>query len=483
MGTLLPSFEYAPALESRDAVTLRERYGLFIAGEWSAAEGDAASPVLDPATENVLAQIACAQPADVDRAVRAARRGYEKYWRKIRAAERAKYVYRIARALTERAREFALVETLDTGKPIRESREFDVSQAAATFFYHAGWADKLEWALLGAQRPRPLGVAGAILSPHFPLLHAAWTLAPALACGNTVVLLPSRLTPLSALLLAQICREADLPPGVVNVVTGDRRTENALIEHADLDKLSFSGSSEEGKAVRRTTAGTRVRLSLQLDGKSACVVYEDAPLDQAVDGIVSAAYFHRGPAGSCGSRVLVQESVYEELAVRLRERVMGLRHGDPLDRNTDVGAIGSRERRDALLDLVRSGVTEGGTLVQADCPFPGRGFWFPASFFTNVQPAHRIAREPIFGPLLGIMTFRTPGEAIERANNIPYGLSAGIWTSSGALALYTAGRLNVGTVWCNTFNQFDPSAPFGGWKESGSGREGGLAGLREFLTT
>ncbi len=339
------------------------------------------------------------------------------------------------------------------------------------------------WAVLGAKRPRPHGVAGAILSSYFPLLHAAWTLAPALACGNTVVLLPSRSAPLSALLLAQICREAELPPGVVNVVTGDRRAEEALIEHPELDKLSFSGSSEEGKSVRRATAGTRLWLSLKLDGKSPCIVYEDAPLDQAVDGIVSAAYFNRGPAASMGSRVLVQESVYEELAVRLRERVMGLRHGDPLDRNTDIGAIGSRERRDALADVVRSGVEEGATLVQAACSFPESGFWFPATFFTNVQPTHRVAREPVFGPLLGIMTFRTPDEAIERADNIPYGLSAGVWTSSGALALYTAGRLNVGTVWCNAFNQFDPSVPFGGLKESGSGRDGGLAGLREYLTT
>ncbi|MFY9780010.1 MAG: aldehyde dehydrogenase family protein, partial [Candidatus Baltobacteraceae bacterium] len=448
MSVLLPGFDYAPALESREAVTLRERYGLFIAGEWTSAEGDAVATTLDPATENVLAHVACAQPADVDRAVRAARRGYEKYWRKIRPAERAKYAYRIARALAERAREFALVETLDSGKPIRESREFDVPQAAATLFYHAGWADKLEWALAGAQRPRPLGVAAAILSPHFPLLRAAMTLAPALACGNTVVLLPASSTPLSALLLAQICQESELPPGVVNVITGDRRTEGALIEHAELDRLSFSGTSEEGKAVRRATAGTRVRLALQLDGKSACIVYEDAPLDQAVDGIVTACYFNRGPAGGSASRVLVQESVYEEVAVRLRERVTGLRHGDPLDRNTDVGAIGSRERRDALAELVRGGVEEGATLVQAGCTFPERGFWFPATFFTNVQPTHRIAREPIFGPVLGIMTFRTPDEAIERANNVPYGLSAGVWTSSGALALYTAGRLNVGTVWC-----------------------------------
>ncbi len=483
MNVLAPGFEYAPALESREAVALRDRYGLFIAGEWSAAEGDAATATLDPATEAVLAHVACAQPADVDRAVRAARRGYEKYWRKIRAPERAKYVYRIARAVSERARELALVETLNAGKPIRESREFDVAQAAATFFYHAGWADKLEWAALAAQRPRPLGVAGAILSPHFPLLHAAWTLAPALACGNTVVLLPGRSTPLSALLLAQIAREAELPPGVVNVVTGDRRTQEALVEHPELDRLSFSGSSDEGKAVRRATAGTRVRLSLQLDGKSACIVFEDAPLDQAVEGIVGACYLQRGPAGSTGSRVLVQESVYEEVAVRLRERIARLRHGDPLDRNTDVGAIGTRERRDALNDVTRAGVEEGATLVQAEHTFPERGFWYPASFFTNVQPTHRIAREPVFGPLLGIMTFRTPDEAIERADNVPYGLSAGVWTSSGALALYAAGRLNAGTVWCNTFNQFDPSAPFGGWKESGLGREGGLAGLREHLAT
>jgi aldehyde dehydrogenase (NAD+) len=478
--TLVPTFDYTPSLEST-TVEIRERYGHFIGGEWTAPGSGESFATINPATEQTLAEVAAGDAADVDRAVRAARRGYEKYWRKLRPGERAKYIFRIARALSERSREFAMLETLDVGKPIRESRDFDLPQASAHFFYHAGWADKLAWATRGAERSRPLGVVGAIVPWNFPLLIAAWKIAPALACGNTIVLKPAETTPLTALLLAQVCLEAELPPGVVNVVTGAGRTGAALVEHPDVDKLSFTGSTEVGKEILRATAGTKKRLALELGGKSAIVVYDDAPLDQAIEGIVNAIYFNAGHVCCAGSRLLVQENIHEEVVERLRARVEMLRHGDPLDKNTDIGAINSRRQRDSIVELVRSGVEEGATLVQAPARFPERGFWFPASFFVNVAPTHRIAREEIFGPVLSVMTFRTPDEAIERANNLPYGLSAGIWTSNGQLGLYTAQRLQAGVVWCNTFNQFDPSSPFGGYKESGFGREGGLAGLREYL--
>jgi len=478
--TLVPTFEYAPSLESTK-VEIREQYGHFIGGEWTASGSGESFATINPATEQTLAEVAAGDAADVDRAVRAARRGYEKYWRKLRPGERAKYIFRIARALSERSREFAMLETLDVGKPIRESRDFDLPQASAHFFYHAGWADKLAWATRGAERSRPLGVVGAIVPWNFPLLIAAWKIAPALACGNTIVLKPAETTPLTALLLAQVCLEAELPPGVVNVVTGAGRAGAALVEHPDVDKLSFTGSTEVGKEILRATAGTKKRLALELGGKSAIVVYDDAPLDQAIEGIVNAIYFNAGHVCCAGSRLLVQENIHEEVVERLRARVEMLRHGDPLDKNTDIGAINSRRQRDSIVELVRSGVEEGATLVQAPARFPERGFWFPASFFVNVAPTHRIAREEIFGPVLSVMTFRTPDEAIERANNLPYGLSAGVWTSNGQLGLYTAQRLQAGVVWCNTFNQFDPSSPFGGYKESGFGREGGLAGLREYL--
>ena len=474
---------YSPSLESTAPVSLRERYGLFIGGEWVPSADDKTFATIDPATEETLALVSQASAADVDRAVRAARRGYEKYWRKLRPAERAKYVYRIARVLSERAREFAILETLDGGKPIRESRDFDVPQAISHFFYHAGWADKLTWALAGPDRTRPLGVVGAIVPWNFPLLIAAWKIAPALACGNTVVLKPAETTPLTALALASLVAEADLPPGVVNVVTGDGSTGAALVEHPDVDKISFTGSTEVGKAIKRATAGTPKRLSLELGGKSAFIIYDDAPLDQAIEGIVSAIYFNQGHVCCAGSRLLVQESVAAEIVDRLRHRLGSLRHGNPLDKNTDIGAINSRVQLERIASLVQSGIDDGATLVQHEWSPPDRGFWYPASFFTNVAPTYRIAREEIFGPVLSVMTFRTADEAIERANNLPYGLSAGIWTSSGALALYTAARMSAGVVWCNTFNQFDPSSPFGGYKESGFGREGGLAGLRAYLDT
>jgi aldehyde dehydrogenase (NAD+) len=476
-------FDYAPSLESTASVTIRERYGLFIGGSWLPAVDERTFVTANPATEEKLAEIAHASAADVDRAVRSARRGYDKYWRKLRPAERAKYLYRLARVLSERAREFAVLETLDGGKPIRESRDFDVPQATAHLFYHAGWADKLAWAVDGPERTRPLGVVGAIVPWNFPLMIAAWKIAPALACGNTIVLKPAETTPLTALALADVCAEADLPPGVVNVVTGDGTTGAALVDHPDVDKVTFTGSTEVGKAIRRAIAGTPKRLSLELGGKSAFIVFDDAPLDQTIEGIVDAIYFNSGHVCSAGSRLLVQESIVADLTERLRLRLGTLRHGDPLDKNTDIGAINSREQRDKIAELVRSGIDDGATLVQHDWTPPERGYWFPAAFFTGVAPTFRIAREEIFGPVLSIMTFRTPDEAIERANNIPYGLAAGVWSSSGALSMYVAGRLSAGVVWCNTFNRFDPSSPFGGYKESGFGREGGLAGLRAYLDT
>jgi aldehyde dehydrogenase (NAD+) len=477
---VVPGFDYAPSIETtRPAI--RDRYGLFIGGEWVEPSSGETFATINPATEERIADVASADAKDVNRAVEAARHAYDKYWRKLRPAERAKYVYRIGRALTERSREFAVLETMDGGKPIRESRDFDVPQAASHFFYHAGWADKLEWAVQSPEQARALGVVGAIVPWNFPLLIATWKIAPALACGNTIVLKPAETTPLTALLLADVIQEADLPPGVVNVVTGDGRTGAALAAHPDLDKISFTGSTEVGKAIRRATAGSGKKLALELGGKAAFIVYDDAPLDQVIEGIVSAIYFNQGHVCCAGSRLLLQESIYDDVIERLRFRIETLRHGDPLDKNTDIGAINSRMQRDRIVELVQSGVDEGANLVQASCSLPERGFWYPASFFTNVQPTHRIAREEIFGPVLSIMTFRTADEAIERANNLPYGLSAGIWTSSGQLGMYTAARMQAGVVWCNTFNQFDPSSPFGGYKESGFGREGGLAGLRDYL--
>jgi acyl-CoA reductase-like NAD-dependent aldehyde dehydrogenase len=475
-----PDFAYAPALESTAAVALRATYGLFVGNEWIDAHDGATFATHNPATEEVLARVACGGEDDVDRAVRAARRGYDKYWRKMRPAERAKYAYRIARALTERSREFAVVETLDAGKPIRQSRDFDVPQAAAHLFYHAGWADKTAWTSPGADRVRALGVVAAIVSSDFPLLAALRKIAPALAAGNTVVLKPAETTPLSALLLAQVCAEADLPPGVLNVVTGDAATGAALATHADLDAVSFAGSTDVGKAIRRATAGTPVRLALELGGKSAIVVYDDAALDQAIEGAVD-AFASGGRSASAPSRLLVQENVAGEVSDRLRARLSTLRHGDPLDANTDVGAVVSRARRDAIAEHVAGGVADGATLVQAPFVPPECGFWFPASLLTHVEPAFRIARDEVHGPVLCVMTFRTPAEAIERANNVPFGLSASVWTGSGALALYTAHRLRTGTVWCNTVGRFDPSAPSGGYKESGFGREGGLTGFRAYL--
>jgi aldehyde dehydrogenase (NAD+) len=426
--------------------------------------------------------VASGTPEDVDRAVAAARDAYERFWRPMRPADRAKYVYRIARAITERSRELAVLETKDGGKPIKESRDFDVVQAAAHFFYYAGWADKLRWALHGESDPAPVGVVGSIIPWNFPLLMAAWKIAPAIACGNTIVLKPAETTPLTALLLAEICEEAELPPGVVNILTGDGRTGAALVAHPGVDKIAFTGSTEVGKIIQRSIAGTRKRVTLELGGKAANIVFADAPLDQAVEGIVNGIYFNQGHVCCAGSRLLVQEPVHDEVVERLKARIETLRLGDPLDKNTDIGAINSPMQHAKIAELLESGVAEGAVLHQQSCALPERGWFHRASFFTGVSQSHRIAREEIFGPVLSIMTFRTADEAIEKANNTPYGLSAGVWTDKGAKSMYVAQHLQAGVVWCSTFNQFDPSSPFGGYRESGFGREGGVAGLRPYLT-
>jgi aldehyde dehydrogenase (NAD+) len=412
--------------------------------------------------------------------VGAANEAHTTVWRDLPGSERAKYLYRIARQLQERAREFAVLETMNGGKPIKESRDVDLPLAAAHFFYYAGWADKLEYAFPD-RRPRPLGVAGQVIPWNFPLLMAAWKLAPALATGNTVVLKPAETTPLTALLLAEVIRDAELPPGVVNIVTGAGATGAAVVTHPEVNKVAFTGSTEVGKIIRRATAGTGKRLTLELGGKAANIVFEDAPLDQAIEGVVNGIFFNQGHVCCAGSRLLVQESVFEPLLDKLKERLQTLRVGNPLDKNTDVGAINSRQQLEKIEELVAAGVDEGAELYQAECVLPERGFWFRPTLFTNVSQSHRIAREEIFGPVLSILTFRTPAEAVEKANNTPYGLSAGIWTEKGSRILWMAERMRAGVVWANTFNRFDPTSPFGGYKESGFGREGGLHGLEPYL--
>jgi aldehyde dehydrogenase (NAD+) len=470
---------YAPAPESTDVVRLRDRYGLFVGGEFVESSSGRWFPTISPATEDTLAEVAEADVTDVRRAVEAARAAAPG-WAALAPVERAKYVYRIARQLQERSREFAVLETMNGGKPIKESRDVDVPLAAAHFFYHAGWADKLEYAFAGRPVPRPMGVVGQIVPWNFPLLMAAWKLAPALATGNTVVLKPAETTPLTALLLAQLIQEAELPPGVVNVVTGAGETGAALVE-AGVDKIAFTGSTEVGKQIRRSLAGTETSLTLELGGKAANIVFEDAPIDQAVEGIVNGIFFNQGHVCCAGSRLLVQEPIHDELLDRLKRRLDTLRLGDPLDKNTDIGAINSKAQLDKIEELVDSGLAEGAELYQPACDLPERGFWFRPTLFTEVAQSHRIAREEIFGPVLSIMTFRTPEEALEKANTTPYGLSAGVWTEKGSRILWMAQRLRAGVVWANTFNRFDPTSPFGGYKESGFGREGGRHGLEPYL--
>jgi aldehyde dehydrogenase (NAD+) len=473
-------WDYAPAPEARELVCLEERYRLQIGGEWVEPRSGRFMPSLDPATEEPLAEFAVGGPEDVALAVEAARDAFANGWSQASPAERAKYIFRIARILQERAREFAVLESLDSGKPIRESRDVDVPLAAAHFFYYAGWADKLEYAFPN-RRPRPVGVAGQIIPWNFPLLMLAWKIAPALACGNTVVLKPAQTTPLSALLFCDVVRQAELPPGVVNVVTGDGGTGAELVRSPGVDKIAFTGSTEVGKEIQRAVAGTGKRVTLELGGKAANIVFDDAPLDQAVEGIVNGIYFNQGEVCCAGSRLFVQESVADDVIRKLKRRMGTLRVGDPLDKNTDVGAINSREQLDKISELVASGKEEGAEIYQPPCRLPERGYWFVPTVFTEVAQSYRIAQEEIFGPVLSVLTFRTPDEALEKANNTPYGLSAGVWTEKGSRILWMAERLRAGVVWANTYNRFDPASPFGGYKESGFGREGGLHGLAPYL--
>ena len=455
-------------------------YGLFVAGAFRPAADGRTFATINPATEEPLAQVAAAGPADVDAAVAAARTAYERVWRPMPGSERAKYLYRIARQLQERSREFAVLESLDNGKPIKESRDVDIPLAAAHFFYYAGWADKLEHAGFGPD-PRPLGVAGQVIPWNFPLLMAAWKLAPALAAGNTCVLKPAETTPLTALLLAQVCQQAGLPPGVLNVLTGAGGTGAALVTHPGVNKVAFTGSTEVGKEIARAVAGTDKKLTLELGGKAANIVFDDAPVEQAVEGIVNGIFFNQGHVCCAGSRLLVQESVADAVVERLQRRLATLRLGDPLDKNTDIGAINSREQLDKIGELTQVGEAEGAQRWSPPCQLPNRGYWFPPTVFTGVSQSHRIAREEIFGPVLSVLTFRTPDEAVAKANNTPYGLSAGIWTDKGSRILWMAQKLRAGVVWANTYNRFDPASPFGGYQESGYGREGGRHGLAAYL--
>ncbi len=472
-------WEYAPAPESRELADLKPSYRMFVDGEFVDGGGQTIKTV-NPATEETLAEVASADTGDVDRAVAAARRAYDQVWSKLPGKERAKYLFRIARLIQERGRELAVLETLDNGKPIKESRDVDVPTAAAHFFHHAGWADKLDHAGFGPN-PKPLGVAGQVIPWNFPLLMLAWKIAPALACGNTVVLKPAETTPLSALVFADICRQAGLPAGVVNIVPGAGDIGAALVAHPDVDKVAFTGSTEVGKQVQRTVAGTGKKLTLELGGKAANIVFDDAPLDQTVEGIVNGIFFNQGHVCCAGSRLLVQEPVAEELLAKLRARVSTLRAGDPLDNNTDIGAINSAEQLSKITEMTAAGEAEGAQRWSSPCELPERGFFFAPTVFSEVQQSMRIAREEIFGPVLSVLTFRTPDEAIAKANNTPYGLSAGVWTEKGSRILWAAQKLRAGVVWANTFNRFDPTAPFGGYRESGFGREGGRAGLEAYL--
>lgn len=474
------SWSYAPAPESKSAATINKQYDLFINGEWQKPSSKKYFDTINPATEEKLSEVADANETDVNKAVSAARNAYEKYWKKMPAKERGKYIFRIARMIQEKARELAIIETLDGGKPIRESRDFDVPTAANHFFYYAGWADKLEYAFPN-RRTEPLGVAGQIIPWNFPLLMAAWKIAPALATGNTVVLKPAETTPLTALKLAEIIQESDLPAGVVNIITGAGATGAAIVNHPDINKVAFTGSTEVGKIIQRAIAGTNKKVTLELGGKAANIIFEDAPIDQAVEGVINGIYFNQGHVCCAGSRLYVQESVAKEVIRKLKDRIETLIVGDPLDKNTDIGAINSKQQLKTIHKYLKIGKQEGAEMYENSCRLPGKGFWCRPTMFTNVAQSSRIAQEEIFGPVLSILTFRTDDEVIEKANNSPYGLSAGVWTDKGSKIFNMTKRMRAGVIWANTFNKFDPASPFGGYKESGFGREGGLHGLQPYL--
>ena len=480
-GQQIP-WEYAPAPESREILQIKSRYGLFIGGKEVAPRGGQWFTTVDPATEEPIAEIARATVKDVDQAVGAARRAFRRDWSTLPGSERAKYLFRIARILQERSREFAVLESLDGGKPIKESRDVDVPLAAAHFWYYAGWADKLEYAFPNLE-PKPLGVAAQVIPWNFPLLMLAWKIAPALAAGNTVVLKPASSTPMSALFFAEVCRQADLPPGVVNIITGPGEIGLALVKHPDVDKVAFTGSTMVGKEIGRAVAGTNKALTLELGGKAANIIFDDAPMDQAIEGVINGIYFNQGEVCCAGSRLFVQESIAGPFIERLKDRLSTLRVGDPLDKNTDVGAINNAAQLAKIEELVEAGVAEGADMYQPACELPARGWFFRPTLFTNVAQSSRIAQEEIFGPVLSVLTFRTPAEAVEKANNTAYGLSAGVWTEKGSRILSMVSKLRAGVVWANTFNRFDPTSPFGGYKESGYGREGGLPGLLAYMDT
>ncbi|MBX7128343.1 MAG: aldehyde dehydrogenase family protein [Flavobacteriales bacterium] len=470
----------APAPESTDHVKINAQYELFINGKWQKPKSGKYFDTINPANEKVLSRIAEANEADVDAAVKAARKAYDNVWSKMPASERAKYIYRIARLLQEKAREFAVIESMDGGKAIRESRDVDVPLAAAHFFYYAGWADKLHYAFPGKQTS-PLGVAGQVIPWNFPLLMAAWKLAPALACGNTVVLKPAETTPLTALKLAELIQEAELPDGVVNIVTGAGATGAAVVNHPDVNKVAFTGSTNVGKLIQRATAGSGKKLTLELGGKAANIIFADAAIDQAVEGIINGIYFNQGHVCCAGSRLFVEEGVYDEVIRKLKHRMRSLVVGDPLDKNTDIGAINSREQLGTINKYLKVGQADGAEMYQPTCELPSKGFWCRPTLFLNVAQSARIAQEEIFGPVLAVQTFRTVDEVIQKANNTPYGLSAGVWTDKGSKIFNLTSKLRAGVIWANTYNKFDPTSPFGGYKESGYGREGGVHGLGAYL--
>ncbi|MCW8898667.1 MAG: aldehyde dehydrogenase family protein [Flavobacteriales bacterium] len=474
------TWEFAPSLESTDHINLKKQYDLFIGGKWVKPSSGKYFDTVNPATEEKLASIAEANDKDVDKAVKAARKAYNEVWNKMPASERGKYIYRIARLIQERAREFAVIETLDGGKPIREARDIDVPLAAAHFFYYAGWTDKLDYAFPN-RNPMPLGVAGQIVPWNFPLLMVAWKIAPALATGNTVVLKPAETTPLTALKLAEIIQEAGLPDGVVNIITGAGATGAAIVNHNDVDKIAFTGSTGVGKIIQNAIAGTHKKATLELGGKAANIIFEDAALDQAVEGIINGIYFNQGHVCCAGSRLFVQESVYDVVMRKLKDRMASLVVGNPLDKNTDIGAINSKEQLNTINNYLKIGKAEGAEMYQTDCSLPKKGYWCKPTLFTGVSQSNRIVQEEIFGPVLAVQTFRTVAEVIEKANNTPYGLSAGVWTDKGSKLFNMTSQLKAGVIWGNTFNKFDPSSPFGGFKESGFGREGGLHGLKAYL--
>jgi len=473
-------WDFSPSIESIENLSIQKEYQLFINGQFQQPLAKKYFPSINPSNEQQLSRIAKAESEDVDMAVKSARVAFNGQWGKISGKERAKYIYRIARIIQEKSKELAIVETLDGGKPIRESRDIDIPLAAAHFFYYAGWADKLEYAFPN-RFPKPLGVVGQIIPWNFPLMMAAWKIAPALATGNTVVLKPAESTSITALLLAEIIKEAELPPGVVNIITGDGSTGNLIVNHPDVNKIAFTGSTQVGKSIMENISGTNKRSTMELGGKAANIIFEDAPLDQAVEGVINGIYFNQGHVCCAGSRLFIQESVYDVVLRKLKDRMQSLLVGNPLDKNTDIGAVNSKQQLATIQKYIDIGVKEGADIFQLNCELPKNGYWCPPTLFTNVSQSHSIAKEEIFGPVLAVQTFRTTQEVINKANNTPYGLSAGVWTDKGSKAFNLASKLKAGVIWANTYNKFDPTSPFGGYKESGHGREGGLHGLSPYL--